>query len=95
MHCLLAGAGVVLIPISFCTRRFEQDWARVISGVDEGIYGWVALNYLTSNLASTASQTQPGSLGELLLLCRKLLGNVNALAFHFAWKGRSQEAAGP
>ncbi|KAK9807631.1 hypothetical protein WJX72_004780 [[Myrmecia] bisecta] len=31
--------------------RFEPSWARVISGVDEGIFGWIALNYLTGHLA--------------------------------------------
>ena len=34
--------------------RFEPSWARVISGVDEGIYGWIALNYLTGHLEANA-----------------------------------------
>ena len=27
------------------TFRFEPDWARTITGDEEGVYGWVALNY--------------------------------------------------
>jgi len=26
--------------------RFRPPWARIISGADEGVYGWIALNYL-------------------------------------------------
>ena len=32
-------------------HRFEPEWARVISGENEGVYGWIALNYQTANLA--------------------------------------------
>ena len=30
---------------------FDQSWARIISGREEGIYGWIALNYVTGHLA--------------------------------------------
>ncbi|EFN50868.1 hypothetical protein CHLNCDRAFT_141807 [Chlorella variabilis] len=30
--------------------RFSPPWARIISGVDEGVYGWVALNYMEGTL---------------------------------------------
>ena len=28
-----------------CCRRFDSGWAKTISGTEEAIYGWVALNY--------------------------------------------------
>ena len=42
--------------------RFEPDWARVVSGVDEGVFGWIALNYATGHLAvNTAPATEAQS----------------------------------
>lgn len=40
---LLEGCRAVLGAAAF---RFAPPWARIISGADEGVYGWVALNYL-------------------------------------------------
>ena len=40
---LLGGCRGVLGRASF---RFEPPWVRIISGADEGVYGWIALNYL-------------------------------------------------
>ena len=52
-HSLCTASCAIKRPLSFVTSfRFEPDWARVISGVDEGIYGWMALNYLTGHLTS-------------------------------------------
>ncbi|GIL43178.1 hypothetical protein Vafri_991 [Volvox africanus] len=35
--------------------RFEPDWARIISGTDEGVYGWIAINYLRGHLDGPTS----------------------------------------
>ncbi len=43
--------------------RFEAHWARIIPGRDEGVYGWLAANYLDRRLhaqardANTLTQT--------------------------------------
>ncbi|PSC71682.1 putative apyrase 7 [Micractinium conductrix] len=34
--------------------RFQPPWARIISGTDEGVFGWVALNYLEGRLQAAA-----------------------------------------
>lgn len=31
--------------------RFQPGWAKVVTGADEGVYGWIALNYATGHLA--------------------------------------------
>jgi len=38
---------------------FEDGWARVISGADEGAFGWIALNYLAGRLRPAAPQLLP------------------------------------
>ncbi len=35
--------------------RFKPGWARIISGPEEGAYGWVAANYLLGSLAGGGS----------------------------------------
>ncbi|KAK9835894.1 hypothetical protein WJX74_010454 [Apatococcus lobatus] len=44
---LLAEAQSILTASPF---RFENEWAEVITGEQEGLYGWIALNYLTGRL---------------------------------------------
>lgn len=34
--------------------RFEPSYATIISGEDEGLYGWIAVNYLNGHLAPAA-----------------------------------------
>eukprot|EP00873_Tetraselmis_striata_P016029 jgi/Tetstr1/436293/TSEL_025134.t1 len=41
--------------------RFEADWVRVIEGADEGIYGWVGLNYMQGQLVPGLGAGTPGS----------------------------------
>lgn len=38
--------------------RFEPSWAKVISGIEEGVYGWITLNYLTGHLVPSAGHDQ-------------------------------------
>ena len=62
---LLATAGLRMLPVedqeailASCRAflhaqspfRFKDEWARVLAGDDEGIYGWVAANYATGAL---------------------------------------------
>lgn len=37
--------------VSTVKLRFRPEWARVVSGEDEGVYGWIALNYQTAHLS--------------------------------------------
>ena len=34
---------------------FETEYARVISGEEEGAYGWAAINYLAGNLQADSA----------------------------------------
>jgi GDA1/CD39 (nucleoside phosphatase) family len=55
----------VAMPVFRFMYRFEPNWARVVSGVDEGVFGWIALNYATGHLAANpapAAEAQPSSL---------------------------------
>ncbi|KAL4451373.1 hypothetical protein ABPG77_009445 [Micractinium sp. CCAP 211/92] len=54
---LLAGVRRVLGSSAF---RFSPPWARIISGADEGVYGWIALNYLEGRLQAAAAAALEG-----------------------------------
>lgn len=41
---------------------FEDAWARVLSGSDEGLYSWASLNYATKALTNTERESRVGSL---------------------------------
>jgi apyrase len=43
--------------------RFERDWAQIITGVEEGIYGWITVNYLLSLFKNNTKSTV-GALGK-------------------------------
>ncbi|KAH7683985.1 Apyrase protein [Dioscorea alata] len=43
--------------LKFSGFRFQDDWASVISGSDEGIYAWVAANYALGTLGSHPQNT--------------------------------------
>lgn len=48
--------------LSLSPFLFEPEWARVISGQDEAVYGWIALNYLTGKLSQGQEAATLGSL---------------------------------
>ncbi|KAK1290991.1 putative apyrase 6 [Acorus calamus] len=68
---LMATAGLRLLDrrvqervLTSCRRvlrasgfRFQDDWASVISGADEGMYAWVAANYALGTLGGDPRQT--------------------------------------
>jgi len=37
--------------------KFKDGWAQIITGVDEGSYGWVTVNYLLESFLDTGSTT--------------------------------------
>jgi len=37
--------------------KFKDEWAQIITGVDEGSYGWVTVNYLLENFLDPESAT--------------------------------------
>ncbi len=49
---LMAAARAELSASGF---RFEPGWARTVSGSEEGMYGWVAMNYVLGALQTTAT----------------------------------------
>ena len=59
--------------------RFHSRWARIISGADEGVYGWIALNYMTGHLASNpilaADQGLEGTADEPIAVTSALTTN--------------------
>ncbi|KAK9840645.1 hypothetical protein WJX81_006647 [Elliptochloris bilobata] len=62
--------------------RFEDAWARVISGADEGVFGWIALNYLAGRLM--AAKPAPHAIGGLSGSPLSALGPGVSAAAHVA-----------
>ena len=58
--------------------RFEPSWAKVISGIEEGVYGWIALNYLTGHLVPNAGRDQDSEHSSLHGKVNTRLGNLAA-----------------
>ncbi|XP_008802602.2 probable apyrase 6 isoform X1 [Phoenix dactylifera] len=68
---LMATAGLRLLDVGVAERildscrkvlrssvlQFQDDWATVISGSDEGIYAWVAANYALGSLGGDPEKT--------------------------------------
>lgn len=42
------------IELAIGDCRFEASYASVVSGEEEGVYGWIAVNYLNGHLAPSA-----------------------------------------
>ncbi|KAK3252171.1 hypothetical protein CYMTET_38520 [Cymbomonas tetramitiformis] len=50
--------GAVRATLGNSGFKFRPEWARVISGKDEGVYGWIALNYATGALDNATEAAQ-------------------------------------
>lgn len=50
------------IFVSWPFRFLEPSWARIISGVDEGVYGWMTANYLLNNFEKNDPSATVGAL---------------------------------
>jgi hypothetical protein len=88
-----------------CCIRFEDTWARVISGTDEGMYGWLALNYeqgllqhqfaaAHSQPAATAAPVTLGILGASTSLGALDLGGSSLEMTHEVLPGSSSSSSG-
>ncbi|CAH1247571.1 ENTPD3 [Branchiostoma lanceolatum] len=42
--------------------KFERGWAKVISGEEEGVFGWITVNFLTGRFDSNSDQETVGAL---------------------------------
>eukprot|EP00511_Aplanochytrium_stocchinoi_P003745 CAMPEP_0204840702 /NCGR_PEP_ID=MMETSP1346-20131115/38601_1 /ASSEMBLY_ACC=CAM_ASM_000771 /TAXON_ID=215587 /ORGANISM="Aplanochytrium stocchinoi, Strain GSBS06" /LENGTH=451 /DNA_ID=CAMNT_0051978269 /DNA_START=237 /DNA_END=1589 /DNA_ORIENTATION=+ len=51
---IMMNAGRVLKSSGF---HFEEDWARILSGEEEGVFGWITVNYLLKRLAGHSRET--------------------------------------
>lgn len=54
---ILKSVGDFLASSAFA---FRDDWASIMSGTDEGLFGWVAVNYLLGSLSGIHSSTTSG-----------------------------------
>lgn len=59
-HDVLATTRSILATWPF--RFLDPSWARVISGVDEGVYGWMTANYLLGKFESRDPMQTVGAL---------------------------------
>jgi Golgi nucleoside diphosphatase len=53
---LLAGVLPPLMPL-LLSPQFEDDDVKILSGVDEGAFAWLTLNYLLGHLSGSEQDT--------------------------------------
>ena len=70
---VLAAVRGVLAESGF---KFQEEWVRVLGGTEEGLWGWVAINYATGALQGV----RKGGVGNRLGL--QWEGTRGALATH-------------
>jgi Golgi nucleoside diphosphatase len=47
---------------SFCPFYYEKGFAKIISGEEEALYGWITVNFLKGTFSALQRQTSYGAL---------------------------------
>ena len=101
---VLATAGMRLIPtlkqnriiseVEYGIKRdfkfkFPSDSVRVISGIDEGVYSWVAINYILNRLdaSNLNSSSQTRTVGSL-----DMGGGSLQITYELPWKSSDEDS---
>ncbi|GBG76667.1 hypothetical protein CBR_g22884 [Chara braunii] len=53
---------IFLFATAGTSVQFRQDWARIISGIEEAVYGWIALNYMMRTIERPETRYVLGAL---------------------------------
>jgi Golgi nucleoside diphosphatase len=53
---IMAAVRALLSNRVACPFLFQPSWARVISGEEEGVYGWLTVNYMAGTLQNASSE---------------------------------------
>jgi hypothetical protein len=73
---------------------FRDEWARVISGQEEGLFGWVSINYATGALQVRGVRCRVASGCVCVCVCAgRLIDRGGAADSSGGWRGRFARTA--